>query len=161
MRGMYLTRTQRADQTPFTPTGELTSDNVQDAIVEALNNAVAKPRLGIVTTHNGAIGNNQWLGYDNLLPGNQVPIIVPVNCQMKEITFSYVNASVDGKFQLYKNGLAGGNIVHTVQFTNQDSPLVAVIPDIPFSASDYFVGRWVDEGTNPSDLAVTYFLQSV
>lgn len=147
-----------------------TSTNTQDAIEEAKTVAILKPRFSIVTTFNGTVGNNNWLGYNELLPGNEVPIRIPLNSVLKEVTISYKNTRllgiptgsnlIDGSLQIYKNGLTDPtNIIHTETFTNQASGKVISNLNAPFLAGDFLVSKWKDDGDNPSDMAIVYFFQ--
>lgn len=141
------------------PSG-ISAENVQDAIEEAKVSAVSTPRFCIVCTFNGTVSNNQWLGYDNLLPGNDVPVIIPVNCVLREVTFSNQRTGVDGNLELFKNGFGGGNIFATLPINNIQRDFFPGI-DEPFTAGDFLVARWDDEGNNPNDLGLTYFFQVV
>ena len=134
------------------------ADDVQDAIEEARDSAPGKARASVTCTFNGTIGSNQWLGYNELLPGDIVPIRVPWNCTLTEVTVSYNGLSVDGALVLYKNGTATGNIVNTETFTNVDNGK-NYFPNITLSSGDNIRGRWTDTGTNPSDMAVVYFFK--
>ena len=144
--------------------------HLQTAIEEAKNTAILKPRYSIVTNFNGTVGNNNWLGYSELIPGNEVPIRIPMNSKLKEITVAYKNTElsgiptgsnlIDGRLQVFKNGLTDPtNIAHTETFTNQASGKVISGLDISFAANDYLVSRWKDDGDNPSDMAIVYFFQ--
>lgn len=156
---MKFTKSPHAAHIPFEDVS-FSSTITQDAIVEAKNTAVSLPRFTIVTTFNGTIGNGQWLGYDNLLPGDTIPIVIPVKSILKEITFSYAGSNIDGRYDLYKNGTAGGNIVFNQQFTNANSPTVATSVNLSLLAGDTIRGRWVDQGDNPNDLAIVYVFQA-
>lgn len=154
---------------PFRPgNAGFTSLTVQNAIEEAKTSAEGKARFAIVTTFNGVMGNNQWLGYSELIPGDTVPIILPRDCILKEITWSWqsiivgsmITGTVDGRFDLYKNGLVSPtNVIFQRTFTNSPPAFSANI-NIAFAAGDFMVGRWVDQGDNPSDAAITYFFQT-
>lgn len=146
------------------------STHTQAAIEEAKSSAILKPRFSIVTTFNGTVGNNNWLGYSELIPGNEVPIRVPLNSKLKEITVSYKNTDllgiptgsnlIDGRLQVFKNGLTDPtDIVHTETFTNQANGKIIAGLNISFAAGDYLVSRWKDDGDNPSDMAIVYFFQ--
>lgn len=160
-----------AKSTPFdNSTNGYASTNVQDAIEEGVTTAIQKPRFSITTVFNGTVGNNDWLGYDNLIPGDQVPIRVPLNCILKEITMYYKNTAllgiptgsnlIDGRLQVYKNGLTDPtNIIHTETFTNQADGKTISNLNVSFSAGDFIVCRWKDDGDNPSDAAIVYFFQ--
>lgn len=138
-----------------------TATNTQNAIEEAKTSAPGKARASIICTFNGTVGNNNWLGYSELIPGDQVPILIPWNAVLKEMTVIYQNAflgspSIDGRLDLYKNGTAGGNIVYQVSFVNDNNGGV-FFPNISFTAGDQMRARWVDQGDNPSDMVICYF----
>lgn len=138
-----------------------TASNVQTAIEEAKTSAPGKARASITCTFNGVIGANQWLGYNELLPGNTVPIRIPWDCTLKEVTVSYASGTaVDGQIRIYKNGTAAGNIVYTETFTNQNDGK-NFSPNLSFVSGDTLRGRWVDTGDNPNDMAIVYFFQLV
>lgn len=149
-----------AQAIPFdNTTGGFTATDVQAAIIEAKSDAVNLPRYSIVTTFNGSVSNNQWLGYGNLLPGDQVPILIPVRSRLKELTFSSAgDGTVDGRLDLYKNGLLVGDIFYQGSFVNENKKTFSNIDQL-FEAGDTLVGRWVDQGDNPSDAAIVYFFQ--
>lgn len=160
-----------AEGVPFdNSTNGFTSTDTQAAVEEAKTSSIAKSRFVITTTFNGTIGNNQWLGYSELMPGNNVPIRIAIACILKEIAFSYSQSNilgiplgseqVDGSFVLYKNGLTNPtNVVHTEVFTNQAGGKIVTGLSISLAAGDFIVGRWTDSGDNPSDMAICYYLQ--
>jgi hypothetical protein len=146
------------------------SQNTQEAIEEARNQAISASRFCITTFFNGTIGNNNWLGFSEVLPGNQVPIRLPIKCRLKEIQFSYSASTligipissnnVDGHFDLYKNGLTSpGNVVFQGTFTNDPGGKYFTAINVDFNPGDFMVGRWVDQGDNPSDMAIVYFFE--
>lgn len=141
----------------------LTPKNTQEAIEYARNNAVATVRFCIVTTFNGTMGSNQWLGYNELMPGNAVPIVLPMNCILKEISTSYNGAAVDGRLDLYKNGITSGELIDntTFTYTNQASRKTFTGLNYSFAAGDQLRMRWIDLGDNPSDFALVYFFEVV
>lgn len=153
-------------------TNDFISTNVQDAIEEAQDTAIAFSRFTICTFFDGGIGNNEWLGYTHQIPGNRIPIRLAIKCRLREISFSYNQANilgiptggeqVDGLFKIYKNGLTDPtHVVHTETFTNQAGGKIVSGLVINFNAGDFFVGRWTDTGDNPSDMAVVYYFEPV
>lgn len=171
MKSMFST--QVAKSVPFkNSTNSFAASNVQDAVEEALNVASSLARFTIVCTFNGTISNNQWLGLNEVLPGNQVPIRMPVKCKLREIAFSYAQANilgtpasgenVDGVFSLYKNGLTNPtNVVTSVTFTNQPGGKIVTGLNIDIASGDYIVGRWSDTGDNPADMSIIYYFEPV
>lgn len=147
-----------------------TATSTQAAIEESKNTAPGFARASITCTFNGTVSNNQWLGYSELLPGNRVPIRLPWNCTLKEISVSYSSPNllgiplsseyVDGSFKIFKNGLTDPtHVVYTNVFTNQLGGKTISNINININADDWIVGKWSDQGDNPSDMAVTYFFQ--
>jgi hypothetical protein len=143
---------------PFDNTGNgFTATQVQAAIQEARDTAPGFARASVTTVFNGTIGNNQWLGYSELLPGDIVPIRIPWACTLKEVSASWNGAAVDGQIKLFKNGTADpANVVFTQTFTNQNGGS-NFTPNVSFAANDTLRGRWIDTGDNPSDMAIVYF----
>lgn len=139
-------------------TNGFTATDAQAAIEEAKNTAPGKARASITTFFNGVINNNQWLGYNDALPGDLVPIRLPFACTLKEMTISWSGAAVDGVLKLYKNGTADpANVVYSRTFSNQANGDYFTV-DASFAAGDTLRGRWTDQGDNPSDMAIVYFL---
>ena len=150
------------------------AETVQEAIEEIADTLIPNlTRFGITTTFNSTVSSNQWLGYSELLPGNTTPIIIPKKCKLQEITFSWtsvisivggivtITGTVDGRFDLYKNGTAAGNIVYQKTFANAGAGGIGSSINISLNAGDFIIGRWVDSGDNPSDAAICYFFQPV
>jgi hypothetical protein len=162
-----------AKSIPFDTTdNNFGSPSVQEAIIEAKNKAISVSRFTITGIFNGTIGNNNWLGYSEVLPGNQVPIRLPINCKLREISFSYYTSTllgvplsgdqVTGKFKIFKNGLTDPtHVIHTEQFTNQVGGKTVSGLDLSLNANDFIVGKWIDEGNNPSDMAIVYFFEVI
>lgn len=157
---MKFNKSPHALHIPFdNSTNGYTAVTTQGAIEEGVATAIAKPRYSIVTVHNSTISNNQWLSYSNLVPGDTVPIRIPLDSFLREISFAFAGTSVDGQFDLYKNGLTAGDIVASITFTNVNNFKLETGLSIPLASGDYIVGRWIDTGTNPSDMCITYFPQ--
>lgn len=155
---MIIRTTPVAASVPFdNDTNGYAAEDVQAAIEESKITAVALPRYAIVTTFNGTVSNNQWLGYSNLLPGDSVPIIIPSNAVLKEISFSNVRNNVNGDLVLYRNGTAAGDIITSIPVDNIRSGVFLV--NLSFQTGDALRGRWVETGTNPNDLSLVYFFQ--
>lgn len=162
---------ESADKVTFnTSTNGFISTNTQAAIEEAKRSSIAKGRFIITTTFNSTVGNNNWLGFSELIPGNQVPITIPLNSKLREVVVRYKNSElllgiisisngnkIDGRLQIYKNGLTDPtDVVHTESFINQPNGKLITDLDITFNVGDYMVSKWKDDGTNPSDMVIMY-----
>lgn len=156
--GPFFTRTQDSEQTPFdNSTNGFTAEDVQAAIEEARDTAPGKARATVQLISNGGVLDNEWVGYSELLPCNTTPIPVPWNSTIEEITYSFDRNSVDGNFELYKNGFDASDIVYTFNFSNAAGPVIDDTISLAFSAGDFLCGRWDDNGQNPRDLGVGIF----
>lgn len=157
---MFPQKNNVAGSTPFdNSTNGFAATDVQAAIEEAKATAVSKVRFTLVTTFNGVVGNNSWLGYSELLPGNTSPIRLPLACILREISFSWNGTSVDGTYRIYKNGTAAGDIVYTTTFTNQNGGSQITGVNISFAANNFYSGFWVDAGDNPLDMSIVYYFE--
>jgi len=148
-----------ANGVPFSD-DDFTSDNVHDAIVEAKQNAEGFPRAGIVLVHNGTLGNNDWLTYSSLTP--DAKIVFPVKTKLNELTWANSDPSIDSDFEFYKNGTAAGNLIWTYQL--RDTPNnygYELEVDLFFEAGDWIRILHKDQGTNPSDMAMTLWISRI
>lgn len=135
--------------------------NVQAAIEEARDSAVGKARFGMAFVHNGSVGNNTWLGFSELVPSNTTPLIVPVNCKLTELAFSFAGANVDGVLLIYKNGIVNPlNVIYSNTFTNQTSFKLMSGLNLTLNAGDQLRAQWQDTGDNPNDVALQWFFQA-
>jgi hypothetical protein len=142
------------------PSG-IESTDVQNAIEEVVGIVTSKARFAMVFCHNSTVGNNNWLGFSELVPSNTTPLIIPVASQLKEIAFSYNGLSVDGQMKIYKNGLLPGNVIYTMTLTNQNNFILVSGLNILLAQGDRISAQWVDTGQNPSDAALQFFFQTV
>jgi len=149
-----------ASSLPFTDdSGVFTSKNTKDAIFEALNTSVSLPRFPVILVMNGTVSNGDWITYSNLTPS--ASIIIPTKCELRELTWSNRNSSVEFDLEFYKNGRAttayetrevrSGSATNG-QFTGLDDS---------FDALDTLDIKYIDQGSNASDLVLVIFFQTV
>ncbi len=134
------------------------ADNVQEAIEEAKLTAEGFPRAGITLISNGSQGANEWITYSELTPDNK--IVFPVNTRLNEITFSNAISDVEFDLQIFKNGIAGGDLIYTASFDTAagiDYGYLANI-NLDFLAGDWIRIKYIDQGTNTSDLTVVLWI---
>ena len=137
-----------------TPAGAHTLKSLSDGSILAVCS-----RYTILLTHNGLPSNGDWLGYSSLIPGDDTPIIFPLDCTLLELTFSNKNSDADFDLELYKNGLTVTEKFHTINKTNILTFTETGI-DEHFNANDKFYIKFIDQGKNPSDVAIILFLQN-
>jgi hypothetical protein len=165
-------RTQLAQSTPFEPNRNpqyggnagpsgIASLEVQSAIEEVKAYVASIARFAMVFVANGAIGNNTWLGFNELVASNTTPMIIPVNCVLKEMAFSFSGVAVDGVLLIYKNGLLNPtNVIYINTFTNVNTYKLIPNINIALAAGDRIAAQWQDTGDNPSDGALQFFFQT-
>lgn len=159
----YKQKIQEAADTPFDNTGtDFIASDVNSAIAEAgagVDTALNTPRYTILLTYNGTVGNNTFIGYTNLIPGDDTPIVVPVKSDLVEYTFSNNNSGADYTIELRKNSTTG-TVFNTVSKTNTQFYTESNI-DEPFNANDTIFVKYLDNGTNASDVGVLLVFKAV
>lgn len=145
----------------FTDIG-FTSTNVQDAIIEAKQNAEGFPRAGIALIQNGSMGDNDLVSYSNLTPDTD--IVFPVKTKLNELTFANSNTSVECDLEIYKNGTGGGNLIDTLNIStggSRNAYFDLNADNITFEAGDYMKIIYKDQGTNASDMVVVLWISRI
>lgn len=153
--------TQVAKSTPFNDSG-FTSTNAQDAIIEAKQNAEGFPRAGLPLIYNGTVGNNDLISYSNLTPS--VPIVFPVNTKLNELTFANAKTSVECDIEIWKDGVDTGTLVKTINISTgvSDNDFFDVNSDnITFNAGQIVQLKYIDQGTNASDLVIVLWISRI
>jgi hypothetical protein len=153
--------TSVAESTPFDNTGnDFVSDNVQDAIEEAKQNAEGFPRAGIRGVYNGTVGNNNWLGPSELLP-NTPFVVFPVNTKLNEITWSNQTSNVAFRIE-FRTVSKTGTIFYTMQVTSPN-PGYGYISGLnfTFSPGDVIYAQYLDDGTNCSDMDLILWISRI
>jgi hypothetical protein len=152
-------------QTPFDPTGtEFVATNAQDAIIEATELAQGKARYALMLLNNGSYTNGQWVGYSELLPGNNTPIVFPVPVHIKEITFSNNNTNCEFNFT-FRLGTTGATPYRTwtVDTNTEKTATLSGIDDAIPAASTaddrIFIQYNKTGGSTASDVALILYVE--
>jgi len=153
--------TDVASSTPFDNSiNDFDSDNVQDAIEEAKLLSQGFPRSGIRSTANGTVGNNNWLGPNELLPNTPMATF-PVKVQINEITWS--NQNIDVQFRIeFRSGSKTGTIFYTLDVDppNSGSGYIDGLT-FEFNPGDTIWAQYKDDGQNMSDAEVTLWISRI
>lgn len=148
----FLLYPDDASNIKFTPTLEISENTVQEAIGAGVSTALNTPRYTIPLIYNGTLSNNEFIGYSNLLPGDDTPIVIPVDSTLEEYTFSNKNNNADFTIELRKNGTTA-SVFNTRSVTNTQSYVENSIGEL-FSAGDTIYIKYIDDGSNASDSAI-------
>lgn len=154
-----------AEAIPF-EAATFSSENVQDGIIEAKNDAIQLPRFAVAAVHNSTLSNGQLVGVTNWV---NVPLIIPVKSQIAEITFYQDGGSSrDGRYRFYRNTETAPNLFFTWLLNNTTSS-VAVSTNVggsDFTSPEFQIGDLLriyydDTGSNHQDVAIFVYLQAV
>lgn len=144
---------------PFEGVG-FTSENVQDAIIEAKQNAEGFPRAGIRATANGTVGNNDWIGPTELLPNTPL-LVAPVTLKINEITWS--NQNTNAQFHIeFRSVSKTGTIFHTLTVTSPN-PGYGYETGIDFTIAPgtSVWAQYKDDGKNCSDFDLILWVSRI
>lgn len=146
-----------ANEVKFNNTGFLwtEAEEVQEAIVDSHSDAVSKPRFPIACIMNGTMSNGDFIRYSNLSASANLKM--PIACEITEVTYSNSNsASFDIVF--YKNQTT--TPFRTYEIRNS---LAGVITGFSqeFAQGDDLYMKYVDRGTNASDLNVVAYMRAI
>jgi len=155
--------TQVAESIPFdNSVSGFSSDNVQDAVVEAKSDAVSLPRFSLNSAHNAGLSNGQLVGVTNLL---NVPLVVPVKSKLAEITYYQGGGNNrDAEFLFYQNAQTAPNLFFTWNLPNTTTAVAEEITDFTsptFNQGDLLLVYFNDIGSNPNDVSLVYFFQAI
>lgn len=122
--------TDVAGTIPFDPGGStLTSENVNDAIIESLLVA-GSSRFALLFGYNGN-ASNRYLELFASNPSNQTPFVVAETAEIASLSFA-AKVSTTATATIYVNGSVVDTISLTAQQTNYESGL-----SWPLSPGDY------------------------
>ena len=151
--------TDVAGSTPFDNTSNsFIADNVQDAIEEV--RAIAEPlRVPINLIYNGTLSNGDFIGYSNLLPGDDTPIVIPISGTFVEFTWSNSRTNCDFALE-FRLGSTTATPFFTWSVDNtQTATVVLGTPEAVTIGGTIFV-KYIDEGTNAADAAIVLLFKS-
>jgi len=134
------------------------SDDVQNAIGEVYD--IAAPLVvPINLIYNGSLSNNEFIGYSNLIPGDDTPVISPITGNFVGFTFSNNRASADFALEFRKN-TTGGGAFFTWSVNNTQTADVTLGSPESFNAGDQIYIKYIDEGNNARDVAIVLKFKS-
>lgn len=151
-----------ANSVRFTSTTDLTSVEVNSAINESAllaDLALNTPRYAIPLVYNGTVGNNTFIGYSNLVPGDATPIVIPIKSRLIEYTFSNSNASADFTIELIKNSTTN-TAFNSESKINTASFVKTGLNELFLSGETIYI-KYLDNGTNASDCVIVLFFKAV
>lgn len=150
-----------AQDVPFdNSTNGYVADNVQEAIEEGVSTALDTPVYTIVLTWNGTISNGEFYGYSNLLPGDDTPITIPIDCEFVAFSWSNRKSGADYTLDFRKNS-TGATVFLSESRTNTQNFSFELTTPEPFSAGDEIYIEHGDDGTNASDVGLVLAFRAV
>jgi hypothetical protein len=160
MKGL-IKRIPFAKNVPFDPNGTkfpLSIEDVQAALEYAVQFSEGFPRATVRGTYNSTVGNNSWLGPNELLSNTPfAKFAVPI--AINEISFSNQNASILNTLKFYKNGKTAGDLIYTwVITTPNDGTVYLSGLNLQFDAGDKLWVYNTNQGQSPSDAALDIWI---
>lgn len=135
-------------------------DKVQLAIEYAKQNAEGFPRAGMRSCYNSTVGNNTWLGPNELLPNTPL-LILPVKTKLNEISWSNPSTNRAFTIKFYKNGKLAGNLFYTMTVTspNAGNGFISGL-NFTFEAGDV-IWAYANTTTAPSDMDLVLWISRI
>jgi len=124
----------------------------------SIGSAAFAARYTIMLQHNGSVRNGTFFGYNELIPGDSTPVIVPINSTFKGFTFSNKSSSADYTLYLRKNSTIATPFFSVSKVNTQY--FAQTVSDTSFSQGDQFYMSYQDDGNNASDVGITLFFQA-
>lgn len=116
-------------------------------------------RFTISLQHNGTVGGGTFLGYNELIPGNSTPVIVPSNSVFKGFTFSNNSAAADYTLEIRQNTQVGTPLYTISKVNTQFFSQTGL--NFSFTSGDQIFVKYVDDGGNAADVGMNLIFQAV
>jgi len=152
-----------ARSTPFdNDDNDFNSENVQDAIEEAKQNAEGFPRAGIRSIQNGVVGNNDWIGPNELTPDTPLAVF-PVKTKLNEITWSNDVDRTNRQFRIqFRRNSKTGTIFYTLDVDSPNSGYGYVSGlNFEFDPGEVIFAQYKDDGNNCADFELTLWISRI
>ena len=122
---------------------------------------IALPRYTMTLVNNGTYTNNQWIGYSELLPGQNCPIVFPRTCKVVEMTFANQNTNCQFTFTFRRGSTTGTILATWAVATGTGKTAVAVNQNLTFLSGDTLYVQYTKTGgSTPSDAVIVLFIQN-
>ena len=131
------------------------AQETQTAIEDARADALSRPRYSIPCIMNGTMSNGDYIRYSNLASNPE--IMIPIDSDLAEVTYSNNNSSADFDIVFYKNQTT--TPFTTVEIRNSIDGVISGFAEIFDSGSKLYM-KYVDKGSNASDLNLIVFMRA-
>ena len=133
-------------------------DNVQDGLAN-VGDLVATLVVPIPLVYNGNLSNNEFIGYNNLVSGDDTPIVSPLNGNFTGFTFSNSRNSADFALE-FRRGSTTATPFFTWSVDNTRNAAIEIPTPEPFSLGEEIYIKYIDEGTNASDAGIVLLFKA-
>lgn len=136
---------------PLTAAG-LDATDLQEG-VEELSNLTGPLVVPIPLVFNGTLGGGDFIGYSNLIPGDDTPVISPITGTFVGYTWSNNKSTCDFALEFRKNSTTGTPF-YTWSVDNTQTADITIPTPESFSSGDAIYIKYIDEGLNASDAVI-------
>lgn len=137
-------------------TSGMVSEEVNSAIIEAYDNAqtaLTTPIYTINLSNNGIVSDGFFYGYQNTIPGDATPIIIPRDSEFTGFTYSNTNSGADYTLIFRKNSTVATPFLSIARVNTQFFNYLLVTTE-SFTAGDEIYIEHQDDGGNASNAAL-------
>ena len=133
-------------------------DNVQDGLAN-VGDLVATLVVPISLVYNGSVGNNEFIGYSNLLSGDATPIVSPLQGSFTGFTFSNNRNTADLSLE-FRRGSTTATPFFTWTETDAEPQTVTLPTPEPFSLGEEIYIKHINNGTGARDMVVVLLFKA-
>jgi len=116
-------------------------------------------RFTILLSHNGTPSNNEFIGYTELIPGDDSPVIVGVDATFTGFSFSNNRTGADYTIRFRKNSTVATPFYTTSKTNTQFFSEDLVSPE-SFTQGDQIYIQYGDDGRNARDLGIILYFKA-
>jgi hypothetical protein len=113
-------------------------------------------RWSLTLTNNGTYSNNEFIGYTELIPGDDSPIIVGIASQLTDFTFTNNRTNADYTLVFRKNSTTATPFFSVSKVNTQFFTETLGTPET-FAAGDQIYIQYQDNGQNARDGVLVLF----
>jgi len=117
-------------------------------------------RFTLSLLHTSTISDGTFYGYSATIPGDTTPVILPINSEFIEFTWSNSQSTADYTLDFMKNSTVATPFLSVTKVDTQFFTQELVTPE-SFSAGDTIYVKHTKGANNSADVAIVLYFQAV